>query len=111
MLDCRACRWYQKAGKTGRKKYGKEANKLQPITEKSEFETSVLNAEIIDLNCRAVMTGGKTPKALTIFTAVFKTDNNEKITLNVPQEMYDGLEVGQKGELTLKEGELYSFVI
>lgn len=84
------------------------ANKFEIRT---EFETSTFNAEIVDLSCRAMLIGDKYPKAVDVYTAVFVTDKNEQIKLNVPQEMYDGLEVGQKGELTLVEGELYSFVI
>lgn len=84
------------------------ANKFEIRT---EFETSTFNAEIVDLSCRAMLIGDKYPKAVDVYTAVFVTDKNEPIKLNVPQEMYDGLEVGQKGELTLVEGELYSFVI
>lgn len=41
----------------------------------------------------------------------FKTDEKEIIKLEIPQEMYDGLEIGQSGEVTLVEGELYSFII
>lgn len=84
------------------------ANKFEIRT---EFETSTFNAEIVYLCCSAMMKGGKFPKAVNVYTVVFVTDKNEQIKLNVPQEMYDGLEVGQKGELTLVEGELYSFVI
>lgn len=84
------------------------ANKFEIRT---EFETSTFNAEIVDLSCRAMLIGDKYPKAVDVYTAVFVTDKNEQIKLNVPQEMYDGLEVGQKGELTLVEGELYSFVV
>ena len=84
------------------------ANKFEIRT---EFETSTFNAEIVDLCCCAMMIGDKYPKAVNVYTVVFVTDKNEQIKLNVPQEMYDGLEVGQKGELTLVEGELYSFVV
>ncbi len=56
------------------------------------------------------MVGIKTPKAVTIYTVEFKTDE-KIIKLDIPQEMYDGLEIGQSGEVTLVEGELYSFII
>lgn len=94
--------------KRAKKRDGETKNKLEIRT---EFETSTFNAEIVDLSCSAMLIGGKYPKAVDVYTAVFVTDKNEQIKLNVPQEMYDGLEVGQKGELTLVEGELYSFVI
>ena len=94
------------------KKAEDKTGPVQRVNEiKSEFDTSVYNAEVVDLSCRVDMRGSKDPETVTLFTAVFKTYDNRETTLNVPQEMYDGLEVGQKGELTLVEGELYSFII
>ncbi|MBQ7956553.1 MAG: DUF2500 family protein [Clostridia bacterium] len=78
---------------------------------KTEFETVKFRAEIIDLTCRVDMVGIKTPKTVTIYTVEFKTDEKEIIKLEIPQEMYDGLEIGQIGEVTLVEGELYSFIV
>ena len=78
---------------------------------KNAFETVKFRAEIVNLSCRVDMVGIKTPKTVTIYTVEFKTDEKEIIKLEIPQEMYDGLEIGQSGELTLVEGELYSFVV
>lgn len=78
---------------------------------KTAFETVKFRAEIVNLSCRVDMVGIKTPKTVTIYTVEFKTDEKEIIKLEIPQEMYDGLEIGQSGELTLVEGELYSFVV
>lgn len=98
--------------KQGKKRDGEMKTTAENIDEiKTEFETLKFNAKIIDLNCRVEMVGIKQPKAVTFFTVCFETDNNERIKVDVQQEMYDGLEVGQKGELTLVDGELYSFII
>lgn len=78
---------------------------------KAEFETVKFQAEIIDLSCRVDMVGTKTPKTVEIYTVVFKTDKKEIIKLDVPREMYDGLVIGDKGEVTLVEGDLYSFIV
>ena len=78
---------------------------------KTAFETVKFRAEIVNLSCRVDMVGIKTPKAVINYTVEFKTDEKEIIKLEIPQEMYDGLEIGQSGELTLVEGELYSFVV
>lgn len=78
---------------------------------KDEFLTVTVQAKVIDLLCKAELVGIKRPKATEIFTVVFETDSNEIIKITVPKEMYDGLEIGQQGELTIVEGELYSFVI
>ena len=78
---------------------------------KTEFETVKYNAEVTDMFCRVDSVGIKTPKAVRIFTVVFETDDKKTIKLDIPQGMYDGIEIGQVGELTLVEGELYSFVI
>lgn len=93
----------------------REEEKGTPTAEvneiKTEFKTIAVQAEVVDLSCRVEMVGTKTPKTVTVFTATFQTNNNEIIKVDVPQEMYDGLEKGQRGELTLAEGELYSFII
>lgn len=78
---------------------------------KTEFETVKFQAEVIDLSCRVDMVGIKQPKTVTIYTVIFETYEKEIIKLEVPQEMYDGLEIGQRGEVTLVEGELYSFIL
>ena len=98
--------------KQGKKRDGEMKTTAENIDEiKNEFETLKYNATIIDVTCRVEMVGIKQPKTVTFFTVCFETDNNERIKIDVPQEMYDGLEVGQKGELTLVNGELYSFII
>ena len=98
--------------KQGKKRDGEMKTTAENIDEiKNEFETLKFNATIIDLTCRVEMVGIKQPKTVTFFTVCFESDNNERIKIDVPQEMYDGLEVGQKGELTLVGGELYSFII
>ena len=76
-----------------------------------DFPTTTIQATVTDLQCKAELVGIKRPKAVEIFTVVFETANNEILNINVPKEMYDGIEVGQQGMLTLVEGELYSFVI
>ncbi len=93
----------------------RESEKVESISShleiKTEFETVKFQAEIIDLSCHVDMVGIKTPKTVTIYTVEFKTDEKEIIKLEIPQEMYDGLEIGQSGEVTLVEGELYSFIV
>lgn len=92
-----------------------ESEKIESVSSppeiKTEFETVKFQAEIIDLSCRVDMVGIKTPKTVTIYTVEFKTDEKEIIKLKIPQEMYDGLEIGQNGEVTLVEGKLYSFIV
>ena len=77
----------------------------------TEFPTVKFNAEVIDLISQVEMIGIKQPKSVNIYKVTFKTDKNEVIKFNGPQEMYDGFEIGQKGELTIVNGELYSFEI
>ena len=89
--------------------------KETPVTEapkiKDEFETVKFHATVVDLFCRTEMIGTKAPRSVKVFTVVFETDNKKRIKLDVPEEMYDGIETGQSGEVTVVEGELYSFVI
>ena len=88
----------------------KTESNSSPSEIKTEFEAVKFKAQIVDLRCRVDMVGIKTQKAVTIYTVEFKTDE-KIIKLDIPQEMYDGLEIGQSGEVTLVEGELYSFII
>ncbi|MBQ8783724.1 MAG: hypothetical protein IJZ57_08140 [Clostridia bacterium] len=102
-------------GKTVKKYKQNETEKMKPTEDvneiKSEFTTIKTKAKVIDLTCRVEMVGVKTPKTVEIFTVVFETDDKEIIEINTSQEMYEGFEKGQYGELTLADGELYSFII
>ena len=75
----------------------------------SQIITEELRATVIDHTCQVQLIGIKTPKATKIFTVVFRTEDDEVLSFNVPEEMYDGFEIGQTGLLTLVDGELYGF--
>lgn len=98
-----------KQGKKRDTEKGTTAENIEEI--KTEFATLKVQAEVVDLSCRVDMIGIKRPKTVPFFTVAFETDDKEIIRVDVPQEMYDGLEVGQIGEVTLVEGELYSFIV
>lgn len=55
------------------------------------------------------MIGIKTPKAVREFTVTFRTEDGGILKFNVPEEMYDGFEEGQRGLITLVDGILYGF--
>lgn len=82
-------------------------------TQNDPFEppitTQAVRATVVDQSCEAKLLGTKTPKATKIFTVVFRTEEGKTLSLNVPEEMYDGFERGQTGLLTLVDGELYGF--
>ncbi len=88
-----------------------EPYRPEEVQIKDEFETEKFKGEVIDLNYCEEMVGHMTPKLVKTYTVVFQTDDNEKVKIKIPQDMYDGLEVGQYGEVTLVEGELYSFIV
>lgn len=85
--------------------------KAEEVQIKSEFETEKFNGEIVELNYSEEMVGHLTPKLVENYTVVFLKDDNEKVKIKIPKDMYDGLEVGQYGEVTLVEGDLYSFIV
>lgn len=88
-----------------------EPYKPEEVQIKTEFETEKFKAEVVDLNYREEMVGYMTPTLVKTYTVIFRKDDNKTIKIEIPQEMYDGLETGQYGEVTLVEGELYSFII
>ena len=77
--------------------------------EDREFETIELKVKVVDQFCTTRMVGVKYPKSIEEYFISFEKDNGEVLKLLVPRECYDGFEIGQKGLLTLVDGELYSF--
>lgn len=88
-----------------------EPYRPEEVQIKTEFQTETFKGEVVDLNYREEMVGHLTPKLVKTYTVVFRANDNRTVKIEIPQEMYDGLEVGQYGEVTVVEGELYSFVI
>lgn len=74
-----------------------------------EFTAQEVRASVIDVNCAVQTVGLKSPKTETVFTVVFQTEQEEVLSFQVPEEMYEGLEVGQAGLLTIVDGQLYGF--
>ena len=74
------------------------------------FDEIKTRATVADLACWVRMAGSyKAPKAVQEFAVVFQTEDGEMIKLIIPEEMYHGLEKGQVGIVTVRDGELYSF--
>ena len=76
---------------------------------KPETMTESFRAIVVDMVCYAEMTGTKRPKSKRVFTVSFETENGEILKINVPEEMYDGFDKGQKGILTLVDGILFGY--
>ena len=71
--------------------------------------TQEIQATVVDLCCAVRTIGHKIPKTVTLFAVTFETADGQFLQLQVPEEMYEGLEKGQKGLLTVVGGDLYSF--
>lgn len=66
-------------------------------------------AEVIDMSCGTDMVGGKTAKSVRWFKIKFEKYDGEIIDIFVDEEMYEGIEVGMRGNLRLVDGHLNSF--
>ena len=66
-------------------------------------------AEVIDMSCGTDMVGGKTAISVRWFKIKFEKYDGEIIEVPVDEEMYEGLEVGMRGNLRLVDGHLNSF--
>lgn len=77
------------------------------------FETEIIKEKmrvsVVDQFCRVEMIGTRSPKSIEIFTVVFETDEGKIFKFDMLQEMYDGIDVGQRGVLTVANGKFYSF--
>ena len=80
-------------------------------TQEPEYERLETNATVVDMACGVEVKGTKTVKAVKTFRVAFELESGKVIILTIPEEMYEGIEVGQKGKLTLLDGELYGFEV
>ena len=74
-----------------------------------ECTPQTFRATVVDMGCAVRTEGWKTPKTVRDFMVVFQTEDGQRLSFPVPEEMYDGFEKGQTGTLTLVDGQLYSF--
>jgi hypothetical protein len=100
--------WIAKITKKHRQEIKKEkGSKTAP--EKIQPQTLEMTVKVINQTCSAKMVGIKTPKAVNEFIITFEKSDGEIFSLSVPEECYDGFEIGQTGRLTTINGELYGF--
>ena len=74
-----------------------------------EYKPEKMCATVIDMHCTSEVVGYRNPKAVRRFSVLFELDNSKQIELSVPEEYYEGFEIGQSGILTIVNHELYSF--
>lgn len=94
------------------KKQRKEIKAEKPVQQNPDDfqpETVEMTVKVIDQTCSAKMIGLKTPKAVNEFIITFESTDGKVFKLSVPEECYDGFEIGQVGRLTTVNGELYGF--
>ena len=77
--------------------------------EENNGEIVESRAEVIDMSCGTDMVGGKTAKSVRWFKIKFEKYDGEIIEVPVDEEMYEGIEVGMRGNLRLVDGYLNSF--
>jgi len=93
-----------------KEKYDAEAEEYVEKKFAEEAEVMAFHAEIVDMVCGTGMVGSyRLPKSVKTFLVVFKNDDGEIFEISVPEAYYLELAVGQKGMLTICEGNLDSF--
>ncbi len=99
--------------KVNKKKYAEIRREIDEKVDREferEAEVESFHAEVVDMICGTGMVGSyRLPKSEKTFIVTFKNDGGEIYELPVPEEYYLELSVGQKGMLTLVEGNLDSF--
>ena len=91
-----------------RQKAQNEAPKHSEDTS-TEVQTVDLNVKVIDLKFETHYEGIKLPKLIKTFLVFFEDENGKVFNIEVSEENFDAFEIGQKGLLTLEDGQLYSF--
>ena len=96
--------------KKNKEKYDAEAEDYVEKKFAEEAEVEAFQAEIVDMVCGTGMVGSyHLPKSQKTFLVVFKGEDGRVIELSVPEAYYLELAIGQKGMLTICEGNLDSF--
>lgn len=94
------------------KKQRKELKKNPPKQinlEDTPSEPILKKVTVINQYCDTKVVGIKQPKAVEEFFIAFQESDGNIFNLSVPEECYDGFEIGQKGTLSLIDGKLYGF--
>ena len=79
--------------------------------EEQEYAVLKVKATVTDMACGVKMVGLQTPKTVKEFAVAFQSATGQVYQFTVPEEMYEGLEKGQTGILSIVDGELYGFDI
>lgn len=98
--------------KKNKDKYVVNREKMRELEDErlqATCETITTHATVVDMACGVNALGIKQPKAVKYFVIQFKQDNGNLVNLSVPEEFYDGFDVGLSGILTMVDGELHSF--
>ena len=90
------------------KKAKKQVNANEENLEE-EFEKDSFFATVTDMHCSTEVIGIRNPKNVRSFAITFELEGHEVFVLPVNEEQYDGFDIGQRGILTVVDGELYSF--
>ena len=93
-------------------KYRKEHAEEERAQRENPFPEPIeecFRATVKDLRCTTRMVGTKTPRAVKEFLVVFEDESGKIRSFEVSEDYYAGFEIGFCGEVTLKNGVLYSF--
>jgi hypothetical protein len=75
-----------------------------------QYVERTFHATVVDMACWVRMGGSyKSPEAMQEFAVVFQDEYGKQMKFMIPEEMYHGLEKGQFGIVTVRDGELYGF--
>ena len=94
-------------------KYAAARDKMREIEEEqlnSDPEVVTMHVQVVDMICGVDSVGIKQPKVVKYFVVKFKNDDGEVFDIHIPQEYYDGFDVGLSGVLYLVDGKLNSFL-
>ena len=87
-----------------------QKNTPRSVRHDAAYVRQEIQATVADLSCHVETSGTKAPETRTVFSVSFQTESGNILKYNVPEEMYEGFEIGLTGTLTLSDDALYSFV-
>lgn len=90
-----------------------QARALEDARLEDDGEIFEAHAEVINMACGVETVGYqgyKQPRAVKQFIITFRADGGSVLHVSVPEEFYEGFDVGMSGTLTLVDGEIKNFL-
>jgi hypothetical protein len=87
----------------------REAKAMASLEADASKAEQSFDATVVDLQCRVVTVGTKSPRTVSEYLVYFKRADGTVCRYPVSEEFYSGFEIGQRGSVSVIDGAVYAF--